>query len=401
MEARRARAPWLCARCGTLFASLRETCPTDGGRVVANDVGRLIGGRYRLEHVIGVGGMNAAVWRAWETKMQRAVAVKLLPVSDNLTADRFVRGAHIGSNLSHPNITVVHDFGRTGDDKLFLVMELLDGVELSRVIHQMGPLPIPRVINITNQILKALTHAHRHNVVHRDLKPGNLFLTNPEDGEDLVKVLDFGIAKVFAEGAEADALTEIAGQELTGVADICGTPQYMSPEQILKLPVDARSDLYSLGVVIYRMLTGQLPFYGQRAVEQFRGHVREPPPPMRPRRTEIPQSVEDFVLKALSKDPAARYPSAVAMRRALIGIRREMVLTMGDESLAGGSLDGTLSFGPSGSVDVEVPPPRPASGALPAIARAARMQWPYVALPAAAALLLMLAWWWLTRGVGA
>ncbi|MCA9544154.1 MAG: serine/threonine protein kinase, partial [Myxococcales bacterium] len=247
----------LCPRCRTRFEPTLELCPHDGKALVPDLTGTELGGRYTLNELLGVGGMDSSVWLAMQAPVERPVAVKLLPPTTQQAAERFARGARIASKLNHPHITVVHDYGRTEDGHLFLVMELLEGHTLQSIVKR-GPLPFERVLHITDQILKALDHAHRRHVVHRDIKPGNLFLTQRNDDPDFVKVLDFGIAR-FVDDPDSSFDGQDPQDEITTARQICGTPQYMAPEQVTGGPVDQRSDLYALGVVVYRMLTGRLP----------------------------------------------------------------------------------------------------------------------------------------------
>jgi serine/threonine protein kinase len=264
----------ICPKCRTRFENQVERCTHDGRRLVADLTGVTVAGRYLLRELLGVGGMDSSVWLAMQQPVQRPVAVKLLPPTDGESADRFARGARIASNLAHPHITVVHDYGRTDEGQLFLVMELLEG----RILHDVmktGALPVEQALHITDQVLKALDHAHKKNVVHRDIKPGNLFLCTRNEDPDFVKVLDFGIARYIDAN---DAFFDDPHQEITTTRQICGTPQYMAPEQIAMGVVDARTDLYALGIVLYRMITGELPFQSKDHRELFRAHLTQAPP---------------------------------------------------------------------------------------------------------------------------
>ena len=313
---------WICSHCRTRFEERRSRCPHDGRRVVQDLAGEVIGGRYTLRELLGVGGMDSSVWQAWQQSIQRIVAIKILPPADDPSVERFARGARIASNLSHPNITVVHDYGTTDDAHLYLVMELLDGQTLHRVIRRTH-LPAPRVIHIIDQVLRALDHAHRRNIVHRDIKPGNLYLVNQSDNSDFVKVLDFGIARYIDTADDP-----VDKQEITMERQICGTPQYMAPEQVAFGQVDARTDIYALGVVMYRMLTGRLPFQSGSHHELFRMHLHTAPPPFSEVKPDIgiPAALEAIVMRALAKSPDERFASAAEMRMALRQVRNQMGL---------------------------------------------------------------------------
>jgi len=308
----------ICPKCRTRFEEQVQRCPHDGRRLVADLAGTQVAGRYVLRELLGVGGMDSSVWLAMQQPVQRLVAVKLLPPTDGESAERFARGARIASNLSHPHITVVHDYGRTDDGHLFLVMELLEGRILQDVLRA-GAMSVERALHITDQVLKALDHAHRKNVVHRDIKPGNLFLCSRNEDPDFLKVLDFGIARFIDAD---DAFFDEPHQEITTARQICGTPQYMAPEQIALGTVDARTDLYALGVVLYRLVTGDLPFQSKDHRELFRAHLTQAPPPFATTRPGLhAPELEALVMRALAKSPDDRFASAAEMRMALRPLR--------------------------------------------------------------------------------
>jgi eukaryotic-like serine/threonine-protein kinase len=318
---------WICSRCRTRFRDPRERCPHDNRPVVLDLAGRMVADRYQVKELLGVGGMDSAVWLAWQTATHRPVAIKFMPARNDQSTDRFDRGARIASNLNHPHITIIHDYGTTEDALLYLVMEQLEGVSLQRALRS-GPLGPRRTLHITDQVLRALDHAHQKGVVHRDVKPGNLFLCSRNDDADFVKVLDYGIARYL------DDVEDPTGQgaEITMERQICGTPQYMAPEQVTYGVVDARVDLYALGVVMYRMLTGRLPFLGTSPRDLFRQHVQTPPPPFDDIRTDHGASaeLEAAVMRALAKDPDDRYASAAEMRVALRPLRVQLGMAAGD-----------------------------------------------------------------------
>jgi serine/threonine-protein kinase len=348
---------WICARCRTRFEQKALRCPHDGKRVVEDHTGAVLADRYELRELIGVGGMDGTVWMAWQSSTHRQVAVKLLPAADDAAAERFARGARIASNLNHPHITIVHDYGRAADGKLFLVMELLEGRTLHRLLKDDGALPLDRALHVADQTLRALEHAHARRVVHRDLKPGNLFLVQKNDDPSFVKVLDFGIAKYVAEDPEADQKPELK-HEVTEERQICGTPHYMAPEQVMMGRVDGRTDLYALGVVLYRMLLGRLPFDHKEHHELFRAHLHDDPPRFSAVRPDLalPAPVEDLVRRALAKAPEQRFAEAAEMRRALRQVRHNLGIFSGDDdSLA----PGLASWPSAASVTVDVPAPAP------------------------------------------
>jgi TolB-like protein/tRNA A-37 threonylcarbamoyl transferase component Bud32/Tfp pilus assembly protein PilF len=274
-------------------------------------------GPYEITAALGAGGMGE-VYLATDSRLGRDVAVKVLPqhLSDHpeLRA-RFEREARTVSALNHPHICTVHDVG-VHDGQPYLVMERLSGQSLSQVIGRQ-PMPIARVLELGEQIADALEVAHRAGIVHRDLKPANLFVTDRGDA----KVLDFGLAKSNSTAAD-DSVTgdtpTVAARLLTEVGTTVGTVAYMSPEQARTERVDARSDLFSLGVVLYEMATGRLPFEGKSAAELFAAILKTDPNPPSECNPEVPAGLEAVILKALEKDPALRYQTAAELRADLL-----------------------------------------------------------------------------------
>jgi serine/threonine-protein kinase len=315
---------WICSHCGEKFSRSRTRCPSDGHRVVEDLSGVTIGGRYKVRELIGVGGMDSTVWKAWQTGTERTVAIKVLPPADEAAAKRFARGARIAANLTHPNCLVIHDYGATEDGKLYLVMEFLPGQVLTDVLGD-EPLGVLDTIHVADQVLQALEHAHSRRAVHRDLKPDNLFVTRKNDDALHIKILDYGIAKYIEEDPTEPSTEQAQGEglddQVTEQRQVCGTPQYMAPEQVVGGRVDARTDVYSLGVVMYRMLTGRLPFDGKTRYELYQKHLQEAPPTFRdaarPDVGELPRQLELVVMRALAKNPGQRFQSAAEMRRAL------------------------------------------------------------------------------------
>jgi serine/threonine protein kinase len=271
-------------------------------------IGRVIDRKYRLDARIGFGGMGD-VYRASRLVIGDQVAIKILHaahVSDPQAGERFRREAQAAARLKHPNAVSIYDFGVTSDGLVYLVMELVEGQNLRQIIKQQGPLAPATVSEITNQVCSALQVAHQQNVVHRDLKPDNIMVNVTISGLR-VKVLDFGIAK----------LRDLATGNLTVTGNVMGTPHYMSPEQCLGEEIDNRSDLYSLGVVMYQMLTGSLPFNSSTSTAVVMQHVNKEPPSLRSINLSISPAVEAVVLRALAKRREDRPQSADALAREL------------------------------------------------------------------------------------
>jgi eukaryotic-like serine/threonine-protein kinase len=258
--------------------------------------GTVLAGRYRLEASIGSGGM-AEVFRAFDTTLDRPVAVKILApqyATDPGFVDRFRREAQAAARLNHPNVVGVYDSG-SDDGTHYIVMEYIEGRTLADFLAKGGRLEPTKAVEITMHIADALEAAHAQGVIHRDIKTGNVMVTR----SGVVKVMDFGIARI-AEGAD----------NVTQTAAVLGTASYLSPEQAQGRPVDARSDLYSLGVVLYEMLTGEPPFTGDTAMAVAYRHVHETPPPPSSKNMDVPAALDAVVMRALAKNPANRYATA-------------------------------------------------------------------------------------------
>ena len=274
------------------------SCLVDGASLVLLPdprVGTILAGRYVMEEVIGEGGM-ATVYRARNRMTEKMVAVKImnpLLASDPIVRERFRREAKSAQKLAHPNIIEIYDQGDTEDGTAYIVMELLDGEVLSSTI-QRGRLDVDRAIHIAIQIARGVARAHDLEIIHRDIKPENIFITRRSDGSDLVKVLDFGIAK-----SRQDS-------RLTGQGELFGTPQYMAPERILGNDTGGSSDIYALGVVFFEMLTGELPFNAPDVATFFMKHMQEPAPSVRLLNARVPEKLDDLVLRMLAKKPADR-----------------------------------------------------------------------------------------------
>jgi eukaryotic-like serine/threonine-protein kinase len=309
-------APKICPTCGTEFPADERFCPRDGSALRAQDggtdlIGSIIADRYLVLEKLGEGGMGR-VYLAEHVKMGRKSAVKVMnpgTVTDADAISRFNREAANASRISHQHVAQVYDFGETADGLIYLAMEYVEGESLTDILARDGALSPERAGEIVRQVGEGLSVAHDMGIVHRDLKPDNVMLTKFRDGSDCVKVVDFGIAK--AAGVEAQKVTR------TGL--VIGTPEYMSPEQIAGDPLDGRSDIYSLGLVAFNMLTGRLPFPSKTAQESVIMRLTEPPvrlAQMRPQIAWTPK-VQDVMDKALQRDAALRYSSANEFGRAL------------------------------------------------------------------------------------
>ncbi len=275
-------------------------------------IGTVLAGRYVIEEVIGEGGM-ATVYRARHKLTDKQVAVKIMSsmlASDAIVRERFRREARSAQKLAHPNIIEIYDQGDTEDGTAFIVMELLQGESLAPVTSR-GPLDVDRAIHIMIQIARGVARAHDLEIIHRDIKPENIFLCRREDGSDLVKVLDFGIAK-----SRQDS-------RLTGQGELFGTPQYMAPERILGKDAGGSSDIYALGVVFFEMVTGELPFNAPDVATFFVKHMEEPPPPVRSLNARVPASLDDLIQRMLAKSPADRPVDAHRVHQDLLDIIRD------------------------------------------------------------------------------
>ncbi|HEX6987871.1 MAG TPA: Stk1 family PASTA domain-containing Ser/Thr kinase, partial [Bacillota bacterium] len=290
--------------------------------------GRRLGGRYALGRQIGAGGM-AVVYEAVDGILDRRVAVKVLRpefAHDAQFLRRFSREARAAAQLCHPNIVQVYDVGRDGNVD-YIVMEYVDGRTLKDKIQEEAPFKPSVAVNLARQVLEALRHAHQHGVVHRDIKPQNILLT--PTGE--VKVTDFGIARA------------VGGSTLADTEGVIGTAHYLSPEQAKGRFTGAQSDLYSLGVVLYEMLAGQLPFDGDTAVTVAVKHLQEQAPPLRSLNERVPPALELIVERALAKDTAQRYGSADDF---LADLARYRTRNLDELIAARRSSDHTLVLGP-------------------------------------------------------
>lgn len=274
-------------------------------------VGMQLDGRFEIESVLGSGGMSV-VYKAKQINVNRYVAIKTIRMQlgrNSVARDRFQREVSTLCAMNHPHVVTVYDCVFGADGAPFVVMDYLRGRSLDFLIAKDGPFSMDRFLNITLQVLSALDHAHANGVVHRDIKPGNIVLL--DDQTDFVKVVDFGLAKVEEEN-----------RKLTQSGEILGSPPYMSPEQCLGKPGDIRSDIYSLGVVMYEMLTGIDPFsYVSSVFEMLQCHTSSIPPSMKDKNPDVsvPPDVEAVIFKAMEKDPSKRYQTIRELQDALVG----------------------------------------------------------------------------------
>ncbi|MCA9080383.1 MAG: serine/threonine protein kinase [Planctomycetaceae bacterium] len=268
-------------------------------------------GQYRLKRLLGRGGMGE-VHLAEHVLLRRPCAIKLIKPeqSGNVEAlERFEKEVRSTARLTHWNTIEIFDYGQSDDGAFYYVMEYLPGLNLQQIVEMNGPLPPERVIHLLMQVCDALAEAHDRGLVHRDIKPANIFAASRGGVFDVAKLLDFGLVR------EHGGTTDDAGLTRQGL--ITGSPLFISPEQVLGEPPDSRSDLYSLGVVGYYLLTGHVPFESSKAIEVLMGHAREEPTPIESHGIAIPQDLAQIVMRCLEKTPAARYGSALELQVAL------------------------------------------------------------------------------------
>jgi serine/threonine protein kinase len=340
-------------------------CPEDGAALQADStvamaapldplVGRTLDEKYRLDEQLGTGGMGT-VYRATHLLIDRPVAIKVLNpryVEDEAAQTRFRREARAAGRLQHANAVTVTDFGTTTDGLVYIVMELLEGQTLRDVLAREAPLDVARAVSIMLQISSAVAAAHTAGIIHRDLKPANIFIVQRKEAPPFVKVLDFGIAKLAA-----DALDDDDPQvTLTQVGAMIGTPRYMSPEQCDGASLTPAADVYSLGIILYEMLTGTTPFNGTSPLAIAIKHSSQPPRSPREFVATIPAALEALVLHTLEKKPEARPQDAEAFRRELYGVAERLGLEHAD-SLSAPTLESLRSAGtetPSGRLVIDI-----------------------------------------------
>ncbi|WP_438026226.1 protein kinase domain-containing protein [Sorangium sp. So ce233] len=317
-------------------------------------LGKVLNQKFKIHSLLATGGMGV-IYRGEQIALERQVAIKVLtPTNSSNQIDpnfhkRFFLEASILARLQHPNIVTVFDYGRVENmepERYFMAMEFLEGETLFRRLRKAGRLSAPDAMGIARQIARGLREAHKHGVVHRDLKPSNVMLVPGEDTGELVKILDFGLVKVLADDSE----------ELTQQGSFLGSPRFMSPEQISHGKVDLRTDVYSLGVIVYQMLCGKVPFEAQNSVQILIAHLQQPVPRMRERNPEadVPEVLEAFVMRCLSKEPDGRPANMEAFIRGL----GECAQAMGLSPAFGSTGLVTLDSGGTGRMPTPMPPVR-------------------------------------------
>ena len=323
-----------CPTCGRHYTPDFEICPEDQSPLQADStvsgpaptdplVGHTLDEKYRLEEKLGMGGMGT-VYRARHLLIDRPVAIKVLNqrfVEDEAARTRFRREAKAAGRLQHTNAVTVTDFGESHDGYVYLVMELLEGRTLREVLAKEAPLDPARAVSLMMQISAAVAAAHEAGIIHRDLKPANIFIVQRAEVPALVKVLDFGIAKLAAEMLDDDE-----PMTLTQVGAMIGTPRYMSPEQCDGVELTPASDVYSLGCILYEMLTGTVPFSGSTPLAIAMKHTTQTPRSPREFVSTIPPALEEVVLHTLEKNPGDRPANAAEFRRELLNTAEKLGL---------------------------------------------------------------------------
>jgi serine/threonine-protein kinase len=352
----------VCPKC--LTASNEDLfCPNDGTRLVDHDelppsrrgepaklaasplaytvpktadplVGQLVAGRYRVLAQLGEGGMGN-VYRAVQETIEKKIALKVLKAEYSASPDmvvRFHREAVSACRIKHPNVVDVFDLGQLEDGRFYIAMDLLEGKDLAQILSDSGALPPQRAVAIALQICRALNAAHQSGIVHRDLKPENVFLHRTSDGDEIVKIVDFGIAHLLAQEpdrARSAPMIEKApdgSRRLTSAGMIFGTPEYMAPEQAAGGKIDHRADIYATGIILYKMLTGRAPFSGAQFLEVLEKQVLEEPPRMSKVKPDldIPKDLEQVVMRSLAKKPDDRFATMARFARAIAYAARDV-----------------------------------------------------------------------------
>ena len=346
-----------CTACGAEYGDEILFCQRDGTPLRAQEtardlVGQIVAERYHIQKKLGEGGMGQ-VYLAEHVKMGRRCAIKIMAQSMMNDADaisRFNREAANASRISHPHVCAVYDFGETREGLIYLAMEYIEGKSLSGLLDEGGAMPLPRATGIITQCADALQAAHDLGIIHRDLKPDNIMVMTAR-GRDIVKVVDFGIAK--ATDAKA------SGQKVTKTGLVVGTPEYMSPEQLSGDPCDGRSDLYSLALVFYRMITGKLPFEADTAQETMIKRLTDEPLPLAQARPDLrfPVLLQTVLNRSLTRSPADRYATAVEFGRDLATATASLTgvdLEAGTQVVKPEDMDRLLATVPPTRVDPDI-----------------------------------------------
>jgi tRNA A-37 threonylcarbamoyl transferase component Bud32 len=362
-----------CGTCGRATSTTEPTSNPNLGEAPAL-IGREIAGRYRILAKLGEGGMGA-VYKAEQLSLKRTVAVKLLRpevASSQLLLRRFNAEAEAVAKLSHPNTVNIYDFGQDSDGTLFIAMEYIEGQSLRSVIHREAPLSLRRALSIGLQVSSSLTDAHARSIIHRDLKPDNVMIQQRGREKDIVRVLDFGIAKLRDENRQSHLAMTQAG-------DMLGTPQYMAPEQIRAEKIDGRTDVYALGCLLYEMITGRLPFEAPTIMSLLSKHLLEAivPPSARRPDLSLPPAIDQLILSAMAKDPQVRPATMEEFGEQIAALLATLPAETGQ-----GTAQRPVA-GPTGAQSIPTPPAYSAAPQMPAPAFAPS-QLPPAALPVAA-----------------
>jgi len=317
------------------------SCGTDTARSPeAKDplVGQTIVGKYTIASVLGSGAMGT-IYKAEQTALGKAVVIKVLHrhlLTDPELIQRFHREARAASRLNHPNCVQIMDFGALDDGSLYIAMEYIQGIDLATLLEREHPIDFRRLVGIIKQVCQALDEAHANGVLHRDLKPENIMIEDRRTVRDHVKVVDFGIAKL----EENNPGSRRSFQTRTGI--VCGTPEYMSPEQARGMKLDARSDLYAIGVMLYHLTTDMLPFDAPSPIEVVTKHISELPRPPIELRADMPEALNRLVLTLLEKDREKRPASALDVNAELERIDRELAVQRRERVEAKNTDDATM-----------------------------------------------------------